>query len=86
MWKNENKCVESSGIDEVKQIAKTFDIDDINLINRESRGNKSIAAKSFHWRILIDEEVQGRSAALGHLVRLAEAKKCADPVLSDETL
>ena len=28
----ENKCVESSGIDEVKQIAKTFDIDDINLI------------------------------------------------------
>ena len=69
----ENKCVESSGIDEVKQIAKTFDIDDINLIKPGIGEATRVLLRRVPWRILIDERYKG-DPQLGHLVRLAEEK------------
>ena len=70
MWK---KCVESSGIDEVKQIAKTFDIDDINLIKPGIGEATRVLLRRVPWKILIDERYKG-DPQLGHLVRLAEEK------------
>ena len=69
----ENKCVESSGIDEVKQIAKTFDIDDINLIKPGIGEATRVLLRRVPWKILIDERYKG-DPQLGHLVRLAEEK------------
>lgn len=76
----ENKCVESSGIDEVKQIAKTFDIDDINLIKPGIGEATRVLLRRVPWKILIDERYKG-DPQLGHLVRLAEEKMCRSSII-----
>ena len=69
----EDKRVEGFGIDEVKQIAETFEIDDINLIKPGIGEATRVLLRRVPWKILIDERYKG-DPQLGHLVRLAEEK------------
>lgn len=70
----ESEMVPGLGIDEVKQIADTFDIHDINLIKPGIGEATRVLLRRVPWKVLIDERYKDDSQ-LGHLVRLAEEKK-----------
>ena len=61
------------GIDEVYEIAKVFDIDDINLIKPGIGEATRVLLRRIPWKILIDIRYKD-DAQLGHLIRLAEEK------------
>lgn len=66
--------VEGKGIDEVKSIARHFDIDDINLIKPGIGEATRVLLRRIPWKVLIDERYKN-DPQLGHLVRLAEEKR-----------
>lgn len=61
-------------MDEVIEIAKHFDIGDINLIKPGVGEATRVLLRRVPWKILIDERYQ-EDAQLGHLLRLAEEKE-----------
>lgn len=62
-----------SGADEVRQIARTFSVDDINLIKPGIGETTRVLLRRVPWKILIREENR-EDAALTHIRRLAEEK------------
>lgn len=69
----ENKK-EGRGIDEVRRLAKIFDIDDINLIKPGIGETTRVLLRRVPWKVLIDERYKDKGE-LRHIVRLAEEKK-----------
>lgn len=61
------------GMDEVRALARVFDIDDINLIKPGIGETTRVLLRRVPWKVLIDEKYKG-SPELGHIVRLAEEK------------
>ena len=66
--------IPGTGMDEVIEIAKHFDIGDINLIKPGVGEATRVLLRRVPWKILIDERYQ-EDAQLGHLLRLAEEKE-----------
>ena len=66
--------IPGTGMDEVIEIAKHFDIGDINLIKPGEGEATRVLLRRVPWKILIDERYQ-EDAQLGHLLRLAEEKE-----------
>lgn len=65
---------EGRGLDEVRRLAKIFDIDDINLIKPGIGETTRVLLRRVPWKVLIDERYKD-SGELKHIVRLAEEKK-----------
>lgn len=63
----------SQGVDEVRQIAKEFDIDNINLVKPGIGETTRVLLRRVPWKILIDENCKNDNE-LSHIVRLAEEK------------
>lgn len=61
------------GIDEVREIAEHFSVEDINLIKPGIGEATRVLLRRVPWKILIDERY-GNDSQLRHLVRLAEEK------------
>lgn len=64
---------EGFGIDEVKEIAGHFNIDDINLVKPGIGEATRVLLRRVPWKILIDPKFMD-SKQLSHLIRLAEEK------------
>ena len=65
---------EGYGMDEVKKIADTFGIDDINYVKPGIGETTRVLLRRVPWKILIDERYQD-DQELGHIVRLAQEKQ-----------
>lgn len=65
---------EGSGIDEVKKIAKRYDISDINLVKPGIGETTRVLLRRVPWKILVDERYLD-DPQLEHLVRLAKEKE-----------
>lgn len=63
----------SHGVDEVRRIARRFQISDINLIKPGIGEATRVLLRRVPWKILISAEAKD-DAALAHLVRLAQEK------------
>lgn len=61
------------GIDEVRELAKVFDVDDINLIKPGIGETTRVLLRRVPWKVLIDTGYKD-NPELGHIVRLAEEK------------
>ena len=76
-FKKENKEIEKifhdNGMDEVKQIAQNYDIQDINFIKPGIGETTRVLLRRVPWKVLIGEEFK-HDAALEHIKRLAEEK------------
>ena len=70
----EEVTVSGSGLDEVKEIARRFGVDDINLIKPGIGEATRVLLRRIPWKVLIDERYRN-SPELGHLVRLAKEKQ-----------
>jgi len=70
--------IKGSGIEEVKEIAKKFEIEDLNLIKPGIGETTRVLLRRVPWKILIDQTYQNHPQ-LNHLVQLAKEKKV--PVL-----
>lgn len=68
-----SEMISGLGIDEVYEIAKVFDVDDINLIKPGIGEATRVLLRRIPWKILIDIRYKD-DAQLGHLIRLAEEK------------
>ena len=71
---NDEKKIEGYGIDEVREIGKQFEIDDINLIKPGIGETTRVLLRRVPWKILIDKKYIGDSS-IAHIVRLAKEKK-----------
>lgn len=69
-----NSTIEGYGIDEVKEIAKKFEISDINFIKPGIGEATRVLLRRVPWKVLVDERYRD-SDELRHLLRLAEEKK-----------
>ena len=69
----EEKIVSGYGVDEVKELAKTFDVSDINLIKPGIGETTRVLLRRVPWKVLIDQKYRN-NAELGHIIRLAEEK------------
>jgi len=67
------RIFDDKGIDEVKRIAESYDISDINFIKPGIGETTRVLLRRVPWRILIGEEFKN-DKALGHIKRLAEEK------------
>lgn len=76
-FKKENKEIEKifkdKGIDEVRQIAQNYGIQDINLIKPGIGETTRVLLRRVPWKVLIAEEFK-HDAALHHIKRLADEK------------
>lgn len=70
---SDKKGVTGLGADEVRELAKVFDVDDINLIKPGIGETTRVLLRRVPWKVLIDEGYKN-SQELGHIVRLAEEK------------
>lgn len=61
------------GIDEVREIAAFFGIEDINFVKPGIGETTRVLLRRVPWKVLIDERYRG-DPELGHVVRLAEEK------------
>ncbi len=61
------------GIEEVREIAEKFGIDDINLVKPGIGETTRVLLRRVPWKVLIDKDHE-KDAALAHIVRLAEEK------------
>lgn len=61
------------GIDEVREIAKRFLVDDINLIKPGIGEATRVLLRRVPWKVLVDGRYE-TDPQLGHLIRLAEEK------------
>jgi len=62
------------GIDEVRALAATFDVEDINLIKPGIGETTRVLLRRVPWKVLIDERYR-QHPELSHIVRLAEEKR-----------
>ena len=60
-------------MDEVKELAEAFGIEDINLIKPGIGETTRVLLRRVPWKVLIDEKYR-ESRELVHIVRLAEEK------------
>lgn len=65
--------VPGQGIDEVREIANRFKIDDINFIKPGIGETTRVLLRRVPWKVLIDERYRNNDD-LAHIVRLAEEK------------
>lgn len=65
--------VSGYGIDEVRELARVFDVDDINLIKPGIGETTRVLLRRVPWKVLIDEKYRNHPE-LSHIVRLAEEK------------
>lgn len=72
--KSTTSAVEGYGIEEVRELAFVFGVDDINLIKPGIGETTRVLLRRVPWKILIDKRYKG-SIELGHIVRLAEEKQ-----------
>ncbi len=70
----EKNFILETGIDEVKEIAGKFGIDDMNLIKPGIGEATRVLLRRIPWKVLIDERYKD-APELGHLVRLAGEKQ-----------
>lgn len=66
-------AVSGYGIDEVREIAAAFDVDDINLVKPGIGETTRVLLRRVPWKVLIDEKYRDNSE-LGPIVRLAAEK------------
>ena len=64
---------EKKGIDEVREIAASFEIEDINFIKPGIGETTRVLLRRVPWKVLIDERYK-EDPELSHVVRLAEEK------------
>ncbi len=69
----DEKMVQGAGAQEVQEIAKRFQIEDINLVKPGIGETTRVLLRRVPWKILIDEAYRG-SQELAHIVRLAAEK------------
>lgn len=62
------------GIDEVREIAAEFGVDDINLVKPGIGETTRVLLRRVPWKVLIDEKYRD-DPELSHIVRLAEEKE-----------
>lgn len=67
------KKIDGLGVDEVRELARIFDVDDINLIKPGIGETTRVLLRRVPWKVLIDENYKN-SHELGHVIRLAEEK------------
>lgn len=70
---SDRTVVSGHGIDEVRELAKVFDVDDINLIKPGIGETTRVLLRRVPWKVLIDERYR-QNPELGHIVRLAVEK------------
>lgn len=70
---NNDQRVKGFGIEEVRDIAKRFDIADINFIKPGIGETTRVLLRRVPWKVLIDHKYKGHPE-LSHIVRLAEEK------------
>ena len=66
--------VQGQGLDEVKELAQVFDVDDINLIKPGIGETTRVLLRRVPWQVLIDETYKD-DMELSHIVRLAQEKE-----------
>lgn len=71
---SEERPADGPGIDEVREIARRFAIQDINLVKPGIGEATRVLLRRVPWKILIREELQ-MDPSLAHLIRLAEEKQ-----------
>lgn len=69
----EEKILTGFGIDEVREIGKKLEVEDINFIKPGIGETTRVLLRRVPWKILIDEKSRGENA-LAHILRLAEEK------------
>ncbi len=69
----EDKTVTGRGIDEVREIAVKYNVDDINFIKPGIGEATRVLLRRVPWKVLVDERYKD-SDELRHLLRLAEEK------------
>lgn len=69
----EKEPVRGYGIDEVRELAKAFHVEDINLVKPGIGETTRVLLRRVPFKVLIDERY-GNSQELEHIVRLAEEK------------
>ena len=69
----EGKAAEGLGLEEVKELARCFGVEDINFIKPGIGETTRVLLRRVPWKVLIDPRYKG-SLQLAHLVRLAEEK------------
>lgn len=70
----EEKVISGQGIEEVRQIAERFQIDDINLVKPGIGETTRVLLRRVPWKVLIDDKCSD-DPSLAHIIRLAEEKK-----------
>lgn len=70
----EEKAVEGQGVDEVREIAEEYGIDDMNLIKPGIGETTRVLLRRVPWKVLIDDKYKDHRE-LAHIIRLAEEKK-----------
>ncbi|MBQ3545860.1 MAG: cysteine protease StiP family protein [Lachnospiraceae bacterium] len=71
--KDDEKKIEGHGIEEVREIGKQFEIDDINLIKPGIGETTRVLLRRVPWKVLIDKKYIGDSS-IAHIIRLAKEK------------
>lgn len=71
---NEKPAVVGSGMDEVREIAEKFGVEDIHLVKPGIGETTRVLLRRLPWKVLIDERYR-EDKQLGHLIRLAEEKQ-----------
>lgn len=77
-FQRENHCggerTAGTGLDEVREIAERFGVDDLNFIKPGIGETTRVLLRRVPWKTLIDERLKG-DPALRHIVRLAQEKQ-----------
>lgn len=71
--KPDGKIISGLGVNEVKDIASEFEIDDINLVKPGIGETTRVLLRRVPWKVLIDSRYKD-DASLAHIVRLAKEK------------
>ncbi|MFA9376785.1 MAG: cysteine protease StiP family protein [Lachnotalea sp.] len=69
----EDVCLTGKGIEEVENIAKQFDIANINLVKPGIGETTRVLLRRVPWKVLISDKWRG-DISLEHIIRLAEEK------------
>lgn len=72
--KSDDFKLEGTGIEEVQELARRYDVDDINLIKPGIGETTRVLLRRVPWKVLIDERHK-EDPQLEHLVRLAYEKQ-----------
>ena len=69
----DDKRISGLGVDEVRDIASEFGIDDINLVKPGIGETTRVLLRRVPWKVLRDSRYKD-DASLAHIVRLAQEK------------